>query len=91
MITQLCDRFQKFIDSTKLEQKNTLERGQTFLELITRISTKDRAIAQSFVNQFDLFDYNDYKTAQDGVRRHQYRHAVRYNTRMVRIVAPVSC
>jgi hypothetical protein len=78
MITQLCDRFQKFIDSTKLEQKNTLERGQTFLELITRISTKDRAIAQSFVNQFDLFDYNDYKTAQDGVRRHQYRHAVRY-------------
>lgn len=78
MITQLSDRFQKFIDSTKLEQKGTLERGQTFLELITRISTKDRAIAQSFVNQFDLFDYNDYKTAQDGVRRHQYRHAVRY-------------
>jgi hypothetical protein len=78
MITTLPPRLQKFIDSTKLEQKGTLERGQTFLELITRISTKDRAIAQSFVNQFDLFDYNDYKTAQDGIRRHQYRHAVRY-------------
>jgi hypothetical protein len=61
-----------------LEQKNTLERGQTFLELITRISTKDRAIAQSFVSQFVLYDYNDYKTSQDGIRRHQYRHAVRY-------------
>ena len=61
-----------------LEQKNTLERGQTFLELITRISLKDRAIAQSFVSQFDLFDYNDYKTAQDGIRRHLYKHCVRY-------------
>jgi superfamily II DNA/RNA helicase len=78
MIIQLSDRFQKHLDSTKLEQKNTLERGKTFLELITRISTKDRAIAQSFVSQFDLFDYNDYKTAQDGIRRHQYRHAVKY-------------
>ena len=61
-----------------LEQKNTLERGQNFLERITRISTKDRAIAQSFVSQFDLYDYNDYKTSQDGIRRHQYHHAVRY-------------
>ena len=59
MISQLSDRFQKHLDSTKLEQKGTLERGKTFLELITRISLNDRAIAQSFVNQFDLFDYND--------------------------------
>ena len=58
--------------------KNTLEGGKKFLELITRISTKNRAIAQSFVSQFDLIDYNDYKSAQDGIRRHQYRHAVRY-------------
>lgn len=62
----------------ELEQKNTLERGQTYLELITRISTKDRAIAQSIVNQFELYDYNDYKTSQDGIRRHAYKHSVRY-------------
>lgn len=61
-----------------LATNNTLERGKAFLDLITRISVESRAIAQSFVNQFDLYDYNDYKSAQDGIRRHQYRHSVRY-------------
>jgi hypothetical protein len=61
-----------------LQTKNTLERGKTFLELITRISVENRAIALSIVNQFDLYDYNDYKTSQDGVRRHVYCHSVRY-------------
>lgn len=61
-----------------LATNHTLERGKAFLDLITRISVEERAIAQSFVNQFDLYDYSDYKSSQDGVRRHQYRHAVRY-------------
>jgi len=61
-----------------LQTKHTLERGQLFLELITRISTNDRAIALSLVSQFELFDYSDYKTKQDGVRRHVYTHSVRY-------------
>lgn len=57
---------------------HTLERGKAFLELITRISVESRAIALSIVNQFDLYDYNDYKTSQDGTRRHVYKHCVRY-------------
>jgi hypothetical protein len=61
-----------------LQTNHTLERGQLFLELITQISTNERAIALSIVNQFELYDYNDYKTAQDGVRRHVYCHSVRY-------------
>jgi hypothetical protein len=61
-----------------LQTNQTLELGQLFLELITRISTNDRAIALSIVNQFELFDYSDYKTKQDGVRRHVYKHSVRY-------------
>ena len=61
-----------------LQTNHTLERGKAFLELITRISVKDRAIALSIVNQFDLYDYNDYKTSQDGTRRHVYCHSVRY-------------
>ena len=61
-----------------LVTNHTLERGKAFLELITRISTKDRAIALSIVNQFELYDYNDYKTSQDGTRRHVYKHCVRY-------------
>ena len=61
-----------------LATNHTLERGKAFLELITRISIESRAIAQSFVSQFDLYDYNDYKSSQDGIRRHQYRHSVRY-------------
>ena len=61
-----------------LETRNTLECGEAFLELITRISTKNRTIDQSIVNQFELYDYSDYQTSQDGVRRHQYRHCVRY-------------
>jgi hypothetical protein len=61
-----------------LETNNTLERGKAFLELITRISVEKRAIAQSFVNQFDLYDYNDYRTSLDGKRRHSYWHSVRY-------------
>ena len=61
-----------------LQTNHTLERGQLFLELITRISTNERAIALSLVSQFELFDYSDYKTKQDGVRRHVYTHSVRY-------------
>ena len=61
-----------------LVTNHTLERGKAFLELITRISVKDRAIALSIVNQFELYDYNDYKTSQDGTRRHVYKHCVRY-------------
>jgi len=64
--------------NTQLETKDTLKRGKAFLELITRINSEDRAIAQSFVNQFELFDFNDYLTSQDGKRRHQYRHCVRF-------------
>jgi hypothetical protein len=61
-----------------LETNNTLERGKAFLELITRISVNNRVIAQSFVNQFELYDYNDYLTSLDGKRRHRYWHSVRY-------------
>ena len=61
-----------------LQTNQTLERGKAFLELITRISVENRAIALSIVNQFDLYDYNDYKTSQDGIRRHVYKHCVRY-------------
>ena len=61
-----------------LQTNNTLERGKAFLELITHISVNNRAIAQSFVNQFDLYDYNDYLTSLDGKRRHRYWHSVRY-------------
>lgn len=61
-----------------LQTNHTLERGKAFLELITRISVENRAIALSIVNQFDLYDYNDYKTSQDGTRRHVYCHSVRY-------------
>ena len=61
-----------------LQTNNTLERGKAFLELITRISVNNRAIAQSIVNQFELYDYNDYLTSLDGKRRHRYWHSVRY-------------
>jgi hypothetical protein len=74
---EFSDRYRD-VKPAPLATNHTLERGKAFLELITRISTKDRAIAQSFVSQFGLYDYNDYKTSQDGIRRHQYHHAVRY-------------
>jgi hypothetical protein len=61
-----------------LQTNHTLERGKAFLELITRISVKERAIAQSIVNQFELYDYHDYLTTLDGKRRHRYWHSVRY-------------
>ncbi len=66
------------VKAAPLVTNHTLERGKAFLELITRISIKDRAIALSIVNQFELYDYNDYKTSQDGTRRHVYKHCVRY-------------
>ena len=72
-LSEFSDRYRE-----PLATNHTLERGKAFLELITRISVKDRAIALSIVNQFDLDDYNDYKTAQDGIRRHVYKHCVRY-------------
>lgn len=74
-------RLQKELEKSAiapLETNNTLERGKAFLELITRISVNNRAIAQSFVNQFELYDYNDYLTSLDGKRRHRYWHSVRY-------------
>jgi hypothetical protein len=74
---EFSDRYRE-AKPAPLATNNTLERGKAFLELITRISVKDRAIALSIVNQFDLYDYNDYKTSQDGVRRHVYCHSVRY-------------
>lgn len=74
---EFSDRYRE-AKPAPLATNNTLERGKAFLELITRISVKDRAIALSIVNQFELFDYNDYKTSQDGLRRHVYCHSVRY-------------
>jgi hypothetical protein len=62
----------------ELQTNNTLERGKAFLELITGISVNNRAIALSIVNQFELYDYNDYLTSLDGKRRHRYWHSVRY-------------
>ena len=64
---EFSDRYRK-VKPAPLATNHTLERGKAFLELITRISVKDRAIALSIVNQFDLYDYNDYKTSQDGTR-----------------------
>jgi hypothetical protein len=74
---EFSDRYRE-AKPAPLVTNHTLERGKAFLELITRISVKDRAIALSIVNQFDLYDYNDYKTSQDGKRRHVYCHSVRY-------------
>ena len=74
---EFSDRYRE-AKPAPLATNHTLERGKAFLELITRISVKDRAIALSIVNQFDLCDYNDYKTSQDGTRRHAYKHCVRY-------------
>jgi hypothetical protein len=74
---EFSDRYRE-AKPAPLVTNHTLERGKAFLELITRISVKERAIALSIVNQFDLYDYNDYKTSQDGVRRHVYCHSVRY-------------
>ena len=72
------DRTLETIAIAPLQTNHTLERGNAFLDLITRISVNDRAIALSIVNQFDLYDYNDYKALQDGTRRHVYKHCVRY-------------
>ncbi|MEA5487107.1 MULTISPECIES: DUF3854 domain-containing protein [Pseudanabaena] len=74
---EFSDRYRE-AKPAPLATNHTLERGKAFLELITRISVENRAIALSIVNQFDLYDYNDYKTSQDGVRRHVYCHSVRY-------------
>jgi hypothetical protein len=74
---EFSDRYRE-AKPAPLVTNHTLERGKAFLELITRISVKDRAIALSIVNQFDLYDYNDYKTSQDGLRRYVYCHSVRY-------------
>lgn len=74
---EFSDRYRE-AKPAPLVTNHTLERGKAFLELITRISVKDRAIALSIVNQFELYDYNDYKTSQDGIRRHVYCHSVRY-------------
>jgi hypothetical protein len=68
----------KTAEIAPLETNHTLERGKAFLDLITRISVNDRAIALSIVNQFELYDYNDYLTSLDGKRRHRYWHSVRY-------------
>ena len=68
---EFSDRYRE-AKPAPLATNHTLERGKAFLELITRISVKDRAIALSIVNQFELYDYNDYKTSQDGIRRHVY-------------------
>lgn len=61
-----------------LQTNHTLEHGKAFVELITRISVNDRAIALSIVNQFKLYDYNDYLASLDGKRRHRYWHSVMY-------------
>ncbi|MBD2152502.1 DUF3854 domain-containing protein [Pseudanabaena sp. FACHB-1277] len=74
---EFSDRYRE-AKPAPLATNHTLERGKAFLERITRISVKDRAIALSIANQFDLYDYNDYKTSQDGKRRHVYCHSVRY-------------
>ena len=74
---EFSDRYRD-VNPAPLATNNTLERGKAFLDLITRISVKDRAIALSIVNQFELFDYNDYLTSLDGKRRHRYWHSVRY-------------
>ena len=74
---EFSDRYRD-AKNAPLQTNHTLERGKAFLELITRISVESRAIALSIVNQFDLYDYNDYKTLQDGKRRHVYCHSVRY-------------
>jgi len=74
---EFSDRYRE-AKPAPLQTNHTLERGKAFLELITRISVKERAIAISIVDQFKLYDYNDYKTSQDGKRRHVYKHCVRY-------------
>lgn len=74
---EFSDRYRE-AKPAPLVTNHTLERGKAFLELITRISVKDRAIALSIVNQFELYDYNDYLTSLDGKRRHRYWHSVRY-------------
>ncbi len=74
---EISDRYRE-ASPAPLVTNHTLERGKAFLELITRISVKDRAIALSIVNQFELYDYNDYLTNLDGKRRHRYWHSVRY-------------
>jgi hypothetical protein len=74
---EFSDRYRD-VKPAPLATNHTLERGKAFLELITRISVESRAIALSIVNQFDLYDYNDYRTSQDGIRRHVYCHSVRY-------------
>jgi hypothetical protein len=74
---EFSDRYREAKPSP-LATNHTLERGKAFLELITRISVKERAIALSIVNQFELYDYNDYLTSLDGKRRHRYWHSVRY-------------
>ena len=74
---EFSDRYRE-AKPAPLVTNHTLERGKAFLELITRISVESRAIALSIVNQFELYDYNDYRTSQDGLRRHVYCHSVRY-------------
>jgi hypothetical protein len=74
---EFSDRYRE-VKPAPLVTNHTLERGKAFLELITRISVESRAIALSIVNQFELYDYNDYLTSLDGKRRHRYWHSVRY-------------
>ena len=74
---EFSDRYRE-AKPAPLTTNHTLERGKAFLELITRISVENRAIALSIVNQFELYDYNDYLTSLDGKRRHRYWHSVRY-------------
>lgn len=59
------------ITRSKLETNHTLERGEKFLKLISDICLEQRAIAPSFIKQFELIDYNEIRTEQDGQRRWQ--------------------
>ena len=73
-----CERQGVATMNQQLQTNDTLKRGQAFLETIRGISRNNRAISQSITNSFELFDYNDYRTSLDGIRRHSYRHSVRY-------------
>lgn len=64
---------------TSVQLDNTLERGQKFLELIRTVNSEQRAITKSFIEQFELIDYNELRTQEDGQRRWQKQWAITYN------------
>jgi|GEM_PF-3101729 len=73
MITLNQPRKQRKADKSykpqPLQTEGTLKRGQEFLEKISKICLTKRAIAPSFVSQFELIDRNHERTQADGIKR----------------------